>query len=185
MGHPFQRARTKVLAGFLCIILAAAALPAQQTVTAESGIDRARLEGIRAVVEDAIRKKQTPGAVVLVGHRGQIVYRQAFGNREVEPKVVPMTTGTIFDMASLTKVMATTPAIMQLFEQGKIRLDDPVTAYWPEFGANGKEHITILELMTHYSGLPPDLDLKTPWSGYDHAMQMIVNEKPIVSRISR
>lgn len=175
----FRNPGKRLLAGVILAVLAAPAAPAQQTASPEFGLDRARLEGIRAIVQDAIRKKETPGAVVVIGHRGQIVYRQAFGNREVEPKVLPMTADTIFDMASLTKVMATTPAILQLFEQGKIRLDDPVTAYWPEFGSNGKEHITILELMTHYSGLPPDLDLKTPWSGYDRAMQMIVDEKPI------
>jgi uncharacterized protein YbbC (DUF1343 family)/CubicO group peptidase (beta-lactamase class C family) len=179
MGQPFRIGMTKLLAGMLIASLGVPILRAQQSATAEFGLDSEKLEGIRSVVEDAISKKETPGAVVLIGHHGRIVYKQAFGHRAVEPRLLPMTTDTIFDMASLTKVMATTPAIMQLFEQGRIRLDDPVTAYWPEFGANGKEHITILELMTHYSGLPPDLDLKQPWSGYAHAMQRIVDVKPI------
>jgi len=91
-----------------------------------------------------------------------------------------MTAETMFDVASMTKVIATTPAVMQLFEQGKIRLDDPVAVYWPEFGSNGKERITVRELLTHYSGLAPDLDLKIAWSGYERAMQLIVDE-PTVS----
>ena len=91
-----------------------------------------------------------------------------------------MTVNTIFDMASLTKVIATTTAILQLVEQGKIVLSAPVADYWPEFKGNGKEHITVRELMTHYSGLPPDLELKPEWSGYETAMKMIVAEKPMV-----
>ncbi len=91
-----------------------------------------------------------------------------------------MRVDTIFDLASLTKVVATTTAIMQLFEQGKIRLSDPVADYWPEFAAHGKQEITVLELLTHYSGLAPDLPLEPPWSGYDTAMAMIAQEAPIV-----
>ena len=76
-----------------------------------------------------------------------------------------MTLDTIFDAASLTKVVATTPCVMKLFEQGKIRLDDPVTNYLPEF-QGGKSDITIRLLMTHFSGLPPDVALEPRWSGY-------------------
>ncbi len=90
-----------------------------------------------------------------------------------------MRISTMFDLASLTKVIATTPAIMQLFEEGKIRLDDPVADYWPEFGQNGKQGITVRELLTHYSGLPPDLPLNEPWSGYQTAMNLIVAAHPI------
>ena len=88
-----------------------------------------------------------------------------------------MTLDTIFDLASMTKVVATTTAVMQLVEQGKIVLSAPVSDYWPEFKQNGKELVTIRELMTHYSGLPPDLELKPAWTGYDTAMQMIVAAK--------
>lgn len=90
-----------------------------------------------------------------------------------------MTPDTIFDLASLTKVVATATAVMQLVEQGKIRLEDPVAQYWPEFAANGKAEITVSELLTHYSGLRGDLDLKPEWSGYETAMRMIVAEQPI------
>ena len=71
-----------------------------------------------------------------------------------------MTEDTIFDVASLTKVLATAPAVMQLYEQGRFLLNDPVAKYLPEFAANGKQDITIRQLLTHYSGLPPDVSLE-------------------------
>jgi uncharacterized protein YbbC (DUF1343 family)/CubicO group peptidase (beta-lactamase class C family) len=180
MRHGFRVLTAALLAGL--VVAAGRSAPAgpQREVPQVSGLSPEKLSGIPALVEDAIRRGQTPGAVVLIGHRGKVVYQKAFGHRALVPQKLPMTVDTIFDLASLTKVIATTTAAMQLFEQGKIRLDDPVTTYWPEFGSNGKEHITIRELMTHYSGLPPDLDLKAPWSGYETAMRMIVGVKPIV-----
>jgi uncharacterized protein YbbC (DUF1343 family)/CubicO group peptidase (beta-lactamase class C family) len=180
MGRKFRISKVTLLSGLLFLMLSGRSAAAQQASQAVPDISAEKLAGIPAVVEDAIRRKETPGAVVLIGHRGKVVYRKAFGHRALVPRELPMTPDTIFDLASLTKVIATTTAVMRLFEQGKIRLDDPVTAYWPEFGANGKEHITIRELMTHYSGLPPDLDLKPSWSGYETAMRMIVGERPIV-----
>ena len=116
----------------------------------------------------------------MIGHNGRIVYRRAFGDRTNIPRPSPMRLDTLFDLASLTKVIATTPAVMQLFEEGKIRLNDPVAKYWPEFGQNGKEGITVRELLTHYSGLPPDLPLANSWSGYDAAMKLIVEARPVV-----
>ena len=104
-----------------------------------------------------------PGAVLVVGHDGAVIYRKAYGNRALEPTREPMTLDTVFDLASLTKVIATTTAMMQLFEQGKVRMNDPVAKYLPEFAQNGKEDITLRQLMTHYSGLAPD-------SGFDDAM---------------
>jgi uncharacterized protein YbbC (DUF1343 family)/CubicO group peptidase (beta-lactamase class C family) len=146
----------------------------------EVGLTKERLAAIASVAEEAIRTGKCPGAVVVVGHQGRVVYRRAFGHRALVPHELPMTLHTIFDLASLTKVVATTTAIMQLVEQGKVVLSAPVSDYWPEFKANGKEDITVRELMTHYSGLPPDLELKPDWSGYETAMKMIVGEKPIV-----
>jgi len=90
-----------------------------------------------------------------------------------------MTTETIFDIASLTKVVATTTAIMQLEEQGKIRLNDPVVKYIPEFGQNGKDDITVRDLLTHFSGLAPDLDLSHPWSGHDVGYSMAFGSQPV------
>lgn len=133
-----------------------------------------KLAGIDPAVDKAIHDGDCPGAVVVVGHEGRIVYQKAFGRALYDPHSPPMTLDTLFDMASLTKVVATTPAIMQLFEQGKIRLDDPVATYWPEFAENGKQDVTVRELLTHYSGLPPDLPLDQPWMGHQLAVKLIV-----------
>jgi uncharacterized protein YbbC (DUF1343 family)/CubicO group peptidase (beta-lactamase class C family) len=158
-----------------------AAAGVRPEVTAPSpALSEQRLAGITSVVEQAIRDRKCPGAVVLIGQDGKVVYRWAFGERSLVPERRPMTLNTIFDMASLTKVIATTTAVMQLVEQGKILLSAPVADYWPEFKENGKELITVRELMTHYSGLRPDLDLKPDWSGYDTAIKAIVAEKPIL-----
>ncbi len=131
------------------------------------------------MAKKAIQAGKIPGAVILIGNQGKIVYRQAFGLRARKPKKIPMTTDTIFDIASLTKVIATSTAVMQLVEKGKLNLEDPVAKYWPEFKANGKEEITVRDLLTHYSGLRPALDSKPKWSGYDTALRMIEEEKAV------
>jgi len=118
---------------------------------------------ITTAVDQAIAAKKLPGAVVLINHDGKMVFEHAYGNRALEPTVEPMTEDTIFDMASLTKCLATATAVMQLYEQHKLAFDDPVVKYLPEFAANGKEKITIRELLTHYSGLPEDVNLKDGW----------------------
>jgi uncharacterized protein YbbC (DUF1343 family) len=144
----------------LCALLAACAIctMAAQTFSASPLLDQA--------IEQAIEKDQIPGAVLLIGHQGQIVHRKAYGKRALAPTPEPMTVDTIFDLASLTKVVATTASLMRLFEEGKFRLNDRVTQYLPEF-QEGKSEITIRNLFTHFSGLPPDLTSKPPWSGYE------------------
>ncbi len=137
-----------------------------------------RLGTVDAVIKQAIHEGAIPGAVLLVGHNGQVVYRQAYGNRALEPRHEVMTLDTIFDLASLTKVIATTTAVMQLVEEGKLRLNDPVEKYLPGFAQNGKTDITVRQLLTHYSGLEPDLDLKTLWEGKSTAYQMALAETP-------
>ena len=94
-----------------------------------------------------------------IGVDERVLYRAAFGARVVEPAAAPMSADTIFDLASLTKVIATTPAIMQLVQAGRLDLDRPVADYWPAFAAEGKAAITLRQLLTHTSGLPPDLAL--------------------------
>ncbi len=101
-----------------------------------------------------------------------MVYRKAFGNRSLEPTRSAMNAETIFDIASLTKVVATTTAVMQLVEQGGVRINDPVVKYIPEFGQNDKGDITVRDLLTHHSGLPPDLDVSHPWAGRDVGYRM-------------
>jgi uncharacterized protein YbbC (DUF1343 family)/CubicO group peptidase (beta-lactamase class C family) len=140
-----------------------------------------QLAPIAAFVEKAIQNGKVPGAVVLIGNHDHVVYRRAFGFRSVKPEKTPMTPDTIFDLASLTKVVATTTAIMQLVENGRIGLEDPVVKYWPAFGKNGKSSITIRQLLTHYSGLRPDLAQYPRWSGYKLSLKKILDERPVAS----
>jgi uncharacterized protein YbbC (DUF1343 family) len=116
--------------------------------------------------------------VVLVGRGDQVLHLQAYGARALVPAREPMTTDTVFDLASLTKVVATTPAVMSLVEQGRIRLNDPVATYVPGFERYGKGRITVGHLMAHVSGLRPDVDLADPWTGYDTAIELARNEVP-------
>jgi uncharacterized protein YbbC (DUF1343 family)/CubicO group peptidase (beta-lactamase class C family) len=132
---------------------------------------------VDALVQDEINNLAITGAVLVVGHDGRIVHQRAFGYRAVSPHRDPMTLDTIFDLASLTKVVATTPSVMRLLQYGQIRLEDPLARHIPEFGANGKESITIRQLMTHFSGLRPDLDLNVPWSGQETAFRLAHEEK--------
>jgi CubicO group peptidase (beta-lactamase class C family) len=131
------------------------------------GISQQELGPIVQSVERAIRGRQIPGAVILIGNQGKVVYRRAFGHRVLEPKKLLMTMDTLFDIASITKVVATTTALLQLVENGKVSLNDPVTKYWPGFKENGKAEVTLQHLLTHYSGLRSGLDLEPPWSGYE------------------
>ena len=135
-------------------------------------------QDLDAQIDEAVRTELIPGAVLVVGHKGQVVYRKAYGSQAILPSREPMTVDTIFDVASLTKVVATTPSIMKLFQAGKLRLDDPVTKYLPEF-QGGKSDITVRLLMTHFSGLPPDVNLVPRWSGYETGISLAVNTKPI------
>ncbi len=117
------------------------------------------------VMQQAIVEHQLPGAVIEVGHGGKVVLARAYGERSLKPAREAMTVDTVFDMASLTKPIITALAVMQLIEAGRLRLADPAALYIPAFAAAGKGDITIRQLLTHYSGLPPDLDLRVPWTG--------------------
>ena len=139
----------------------------------------ADLSSIAEFTQSEIQSGRMPGAVVLVGNRTEVLYRQAFGQRALQPAPLPMTVNTRFDLASLTKAVATTTAVMQLVERRKLHLDDPVAKYWPQFARNSKNAITLRQLLTHYSGLRADLDLSSKWSGYGSALSLIVAEKPI------
>ena len=160
------------------VLRSSAQTPARATAppAATSGFDLARLARIDDVVREAIAAKKLPGAVVVVGRGDTIVWRKAYGERAVQPSHEPMTLDTIFDMASLTKVVATTPAVMKLVEDGKIRLTDPVASFIPEFGKYGKDRVTVRDLLTHTSGLRPDLDLGDDWSGYDAGVKLATEE---------
>ncbi len=136
----------------------------------EAGLLQSHLKYIDGAVEASIAAEEIPGAVVLVARHGRIAYFKAYGNRSIQPEREPMTVDTIFDMSSLTKVMATVPSIMLLVENGTLRIEDKVKRYLPSFTGGGKENITLRQLLTHYSGLPPDFDLSRQWFGYQAAL---------------
>lgn len=155
----------KILAFFAC----AACLLAQDTFPGAAALD--------TQIDQAIHDELIPGAVLLIGHDSKIVYRKAYGDRALIPKREPMTIDTIFDAASLTKVIATTSCMMKLVEEGKVRINDPVTKYLPEF-QGGHSDITVRNLMTHFSGMRPDLDLKPAWSGYETGIKKALLDPP-------
>ena len=142
-------------------------------------VQPAVLDRIDDLVEEAIQAGALPGAVVLVWHRGETVYHRAFGRRVVGPAEEPMTRDTIFDLASLTKVVATTTAVMMLVDEGRLRLRDPVDRHIPGFARYDKGGITIEHLMTHLSGLRPDLPLEEEFEGHDVAIARAMDERPV------
>ncbi len=168
-----------LLAAFLLLIPSPS--PAQATAPAPArpaDLDLGKLDAIEPLVREAIADRKLPGAVVLIGRGDAVLYRRAIGNRAVAPAVESMTLDTMFDLASLTKVVATTPSVMILLEEGKIRLSDRVASFIPGFERYGKGEITIRHLMTHTSGLRPDLDLAYPWTGSDTAIKLAIDEVP-------
>ena len=130
---------------------------------------------VSKLINDAIAANRMPGAVVAIGHGGQVVFHQAYGLRKLGGEqgldgspapAEPMTEDTIFDMASLTKCLATATAVMQLYEQGKVQFDDPVQDYLPDFNPADdpqRAKVTLRMLLTHTSGEKDDVDLKDPW----------------------
>jgi uncharacterized protein YbbC (DUF1343 family)/CubicO group peptidase (beta-lactamase class C family) len=135
------------------------------------------LAQIDQVVQQSIERKEMPGAVVLVARRGRVVWRKAYGARAVEPAREGMTTDTIFDCASLTKIVATATSIMILVERGQVRLNDALARYIPDVKGEGREQITIEQLLTHRSGYAPDFDLSEQWTGYDEAIKHLATER--------
>jgi CubicO group peptidase (beta-lactamase class C family) len=171
-----SRGKNKFHAGAAFVIFAAASL-ILFAPPVFAGVFRAeKLAAMDAAINDAIASNQCPGGVLWLEHNGA-AYHKAFGNRALVPAREPMTEDTIFDAASLTKVIATTPAVMILVERGKINLDAAVTNYISEFTGDGKEIVTVRELLTHTSGLPPDIETKTDWHGPAAAIQKACAEK--------
>ena len=162
--------RGRPVPGLSLLAIAIAIVPA---LSAEwPGADK-----LDAAINAAISKGLTPGAVAWIESRGERLHFASYGSRSVVPVHEGMTSDTIFDCASLTKVMATAPAIMVLVEEGKVRLNDSIKAYLPDF--RGPTQISVLQLLTHYSGLRPSLTLDPPWSGYDTGVRLALQETPV------
>ncbi len=166
--------RRCLLAGFTFAPAIAEAAPLNKPRGVGAFSASAKLD---AIIQEAISKDEIPGAVLIVGYKGRVIHRKAYGYRALEPRREAMTLDTIFDAASLTKVVATTSAMMRLVEDGKVRINDRVTTYLPDF-QGGNSPITVRALMTHFSGLRPDLDLKPVWSGYETGIKLALNDKP-------
>jgi len=165
----YLRARVGILLNFAAAFTLTCAAVFAQAFPGAAELDSA--------INQAIREDKMPGAVLLVGHEGKVVYRKAYGERALLATREAMTADTIFDIASLTKIVATTSAMMKLYDEGRFSPDDPVTRYLPEF-QGGHSPITIRDLMTHYSGLRPDLDLDPVWDGYDTGILRALTDKP-------
>ncbi|MCX8107193.1 MAG: beta-lactamase family protein, partial [Verrucomicrobiae bacterium] len=172
------------LAGVLGLAAIITAVPACQrlqtkTTSSYSAIRRTfhlnKLAEIDAAIRDAITNKQCPGAVLWLERNG-VAYARAYGWRAILPEKEAMSVDTIFDAASLTKVVATTPAVMLLVERGQLNLDAPVSAYLPEFTGSEKEKITLRQLLTHTSGLRPDVSLRPDWRGIDDFIRVALAE---------
>jgi uncharacterized protein YbbC (DUF1343 family)/CubicO group peptidase (beta-lactamase class C family) len=133
---------------------------------------------IDAAVAQSIAAGEVPGAVLWVGRGDRVLYRKAYGLRAKEPAEQPMTLDTVFDLASLTKVVATATSVMILVEEGRLQLTDRVATHLPEFAQAGKESITVQQLLTHTSGLRPSLDLEADWLGYEEALKRAYAETP-------
>jgi CubicO group peptidase (beta-lactamase class C family) len=134
----------------------------------------AKLREIDRAIEQAIAAEKIPGAVLWIEHRGA-VYHRAYGNRALVPRVEAMTADTVFDVASLTKPLATAPSLWLLIRQGKVALDAPAARYLPEMA---DRRISIRHLLTHSSGLRPGLELTDAWSGYEEGVRRALAETP-------
>lgn len=161
--------RSLVGAGFAACVL---------TATASDGFREEKLAAIDAAIEQAIGGKKILGAALWVEREG-VAYHKAFGKRALAPAAKTMTEDTIFDVASITKVVATATAAMQCMERGLFALDDPVAKHLPAFTGEGREKITIRHLLLHTSGLRTNLDPKTfPFRNRDEAIALICRLKP-------
>jgi len=170
-----------VLCLFATPLPCASAAPPKLSVAAPEtvGMRSSDLAKIDDEVQQEIVAKKLPGAVVLIGRQGSIVFQKAYGNRQVAPEPVPMTIDTVFDLASLTKPIATATSVMLLVEAGKLRVTDRVASHIPEFAQNGKEAITLEQLLTHQSGLIADNALADYADGSERAIERVLALRPL------
>ncbi|WP_047984459.1 serine hydrolase domain-containing protein [Ornithinibacillus californiensis] len=136
-------------------------------------------EKVLAFLKKEIELEHIPGAVIHVSHKGKVILEEALGNRVVFSEKAPMQIDTVFDLASLTKVVATLPVMLKLMDDGEIRLDDRVSFFLPEFANEGKEHITLRHLLTHTSGLPAHVEYFKEKLNTEQVLERIYNQ-PLV-----
>lgn len=164
-----------LLGGAMCH---AQAPPKLARATPEAvGMSSEILNRIDQIAAEGLRRRLMPGAVVLIARGQRVVFHRAYGLREYEPDRQPMAIDTVFDMASVTKPVATGTSVMKLIEQGKLELDAPAAQYIPEFAANGKGSVTVRQLLTHQGGLIPDNSIRDYDDGPETAFKRIWNLK--------
>jgi uncharacterized protein YbbC (DUF1343 family)/CubicO group peptidase (beta-lactamase class C family) len=170
--------RTGVSRRFIVALLVGVCIsrPALSTGNPEKAFRSEKLAEIDKAIEQTIADKGCPGGVLWIEH-GDMTYRKAYGNRALVPAVEVMTEDTIFDLASLTKVVACTPAVMLLVERGQLDLEEHVATYIPEFTGGGKESVTVRQLMLHLSGLRGDIETQSDWHGQSASIQKACQEK--------
>jgi uncharacterized protein YbbC (DUF1343 family) len=161
------------------LLLAACLLPAARAddpkPPTDFHLDEPRLD---EVMRQALDRGDLPGAVILIVHGDRVVFRKAYGHRSLQPAETPMTADTVFDLASLTKPVATATALMLLVEQGKLRLSDRVADYLPSFGQEGKDRLTVEQLLLHVSGLIADNPESDYADGREKAFERLDRLKP-------
>ncbi|MFY7967469.1 MAG: serine hydrolase domain-containing protein, partial [Pirellulaceae bacterium] len=151
--------------------------PEAGTITGTVAISETRLQRVDAMIADGIAEGKMPGCILCVGDSSQLLLLKAYGNRQTQPDIQPMTVDTVFDMASITKPVATGMAIMQLIDRGKLRLGDRVVDFFPDYGDEGKDSITVRDLLIHQSGLIPDNALADYQQGPEEAWKKICQLK--------
>ncbi|MDE0264046.1 MAG: DUF1343 domain-containing protein [Bryobacterales bacterium] len=174
--------QTTIRSGLRGTALAVLALASAGVLTQLPTAKPAEWEGsqiLDTTINQAIEDGITPGAVAWIESRGQLLHFASYGAKSVAPRRESMELDTIFDCASLTKVIVTAPAIMMLAEEGKVRLNDNIQVYLPDF--QDRTRITVLQLLTHFSGLRPTLPLESSWRGYQAGVDLALQERPTIA----
>lgn len=169
LSKPFKKEKVLVALGMSNSLLLIVLGLVQAVPEEFSAVDR--------VIAAALKRGDCPGAVVVVVHADEVVFRKAYGQKAIKPEPIPMTPDTIFDLASLTKPIATATSVMVLIEQGKVSPDDTVSKHWPAFGVNRKEQVTIAQLLLHTSGLTADNALSDYADGKEKSLERIASLK--------
>ena len=165
-----------LLPWFLTALLVSHAIPANAGAPVAS-VDAVTVTAIDSAVAAALKQNRLPGCVVLIGRTDEILFEKAYGNRAVKPEVETMTVDTLFDLASLTKPIATATSVMLLIERGDVELDAPASKYLEEFTSHDKDNVTVRQLLLHTSGLTPDNHLRDYQDGAEKAWERICNLK--------